>query len=677
MMRATTPAGTLARGLCAGGLACLAVITLASPGATRMYAWPWSLAYAGAILAPALALVARAFDRRQPLVLPPRAWLLTAVTFAAVVVASALASPYRGSSLLWSAPLLGGVAAYLLLVDWLQADPTGARRESLARTALLGGAAIALVSAALWAASLPHTSNWQESRNPFPLGHSNYTAGLAVLLLPLATVFTLHHRGRGRLIAGAAGLLALLLLFTSGSRGALLGLAAMAATSLWLAPLSFARKAGLAAAAALACLVFALSHARTRATLLGGTSAPLVAASETQRSAMQIAGWRMGLDRPLLGWGPGTTPLAYPKYRGGLAGGAENVLQLHSLPINLWAELGVAGLACLAALGLLGVRHAARDPLAAATLAGYGAFALTDWQLDVPVFAVAVALFTARLTPPASSVTSKTVTRVGRGVPAEPRLTEDGSPYQGQWVPHTASLLVGAGALLGLAIVVLIGRPDPTPELNVRALAIGRDPAQAETALALLRESLARNPDQEIAHFNLGWLLVVRDPPRAEQHFRAAAALVPDKGGVYFGLGLARLNQGHAAAAASAFALECLNDPQFLSSPWWREPAIAATRDASAAAFAGLLRRIGPGAPAGLSAEKLGQVPAGPERVIRRERRGYPVLMRNLDLPPPLDLYEVRELAAPPPTNPVLPPKGWLPSPLLLQLLDGPVSPIR
>jgi hypothetical protein len=78
-----------------------------------------------------------------------------------------------------------------------------------------------------------------------------------------------------------------------------------------------------------------------------------------------------------------------------------------------------------------------------------------------------------------------------------------------------------------------------------------------------------------------------------------------------------------------------------------------------------------------LSAEKLGQVPAGPERVIRRERRGYPVLMRNLDLPPPLDLYEVRELAAPPSANSALPPKGWLPSPVLRQLLDGPVSPIR
>ena len=71
----------------------------------------------------------------------------------------------------------------------------------------------------------------------------------------------------------------------------------------------------------------------------------------------------------------------------------------------------------------------------------------------------------------------------------------------------------------------------------------------------------------------------------------------------------------------------------------------------------------------------LGRVPAGPERVYRRERTGYPVLMRNLDLPTPLDLYDVRESAAPASTDAAasLPPKGWLPSPLLLKLLAGPV----
>ena len=62
--------------------------------------------------------------------------------------------------------------------------------------------------------------------------------------------------------------------------------------------------------------------------------------------------------------------------------------------------------------------------------------------------------------------------------------------------------------------------------------------------------SVVLNPDQEIAHFNLGWLLLAPDPVVAEKHLLAAAHLVPDKGGVYFGLGLARLNQGRIATGS-------------------------------------------------------------------------------------------------------------------------------
>jgi len=71
-------------------------------------------------------------------------------------------------------------------------------------------------------------------------------------------------------------------------------------------------------------------------------------------------------------------------------------------------------------------------------------------------------------------------------------------------------------------------------------------------------------------------------------------------------------------------------------------------------------------------APQLGRVGDGAIRLVHRERTGYPVLMRDLDLPPPLDVYEVREWAAPP-TN-ALPAKGWLASPVLIELLDAPAS---
>ena len=43
--------------------------------------------------------------------------------FGGVVLASALASPWRGPTLLWSAPLLAGPALFLAVFDWLHADP--------------------------------------------------------------------------------------------------------------------------------------------------------------------------------------------------------------------------------------------------------------------------------------------------------------------------------------------------------------------------------------------------------------------------------------------------------------------------------------------------------------------------------------------------------------------------
>lgn len=639
-------------GLALTGLAGLVVITLASPGATRMHAWPWTLAYAVALLAPALALIVRAFDRHQPLILPATPWLRLALAATAVVLLAALASPYRGPSLLWSAPLLSAVAVFLLAVDWLQVDPW--RTEKLAAPVGLFFAFVALVSIGLWASDLPGRSaaDIAAARNPYPLGHSNYTAGLALLALPWFATLAWQAAGRARVAWCGALLLALALLFTSASRGGFLGLGALLAVTLLAKPIR--RRRALVFSLAAAGLLLVIAHPRTRAMLAPADPAAAPNISNVQRRAMLAAARAMGHDRPLLGWGPGTTPLVYPRYRATLAGGTDTVLQLHSAPAQLWAELGAAGL--LVALGAftLAFRGANRHPTAAAALVGYGVFSLTDWQLDVPVFAFAVALCLALLAAPAMR-------------------------------PSGARFFTGGLALLALALIALLGRRDPTPELNLRALALARDPAQAQAAAALFRDSLARNPDQELAHFNLGWLLVVRDPAAAERHFRAAAQLVPDKGGVYFGLGLARLNQGHAAPAARAFALECLNDPAFLFSPWWREPALAAQRETVAAEFARLIALAAPQLPAGgyasvtlarvaALAPQLGRVPTGPERSYRRERTAYPVLARDLDLAPPVDLFDVRELATP--AEPSLPPKGWLPTPLLLTLLESPLPAI-
>ena len=711
------PAQLITRVACALGLASMVALTLIDRGATRMYASPWWAVYGLMHGAVAAAWLARAADRTRPWVLPPPRWLVALSASAGVALAAALQSPYRGPSVLAAATPIAAILAFLLVYDWLYAEPaaTNERLELLARGVggLLG--ATVLLSVARWTAATfaqwSEGATWStitEARNAFPLGHTNYTAGLALLALPWCAGLAGRARGLVRGVWSALAALALVALFTSGSRGGLLGLAAMAAAALLRARLSWRRVALLGILALGLLLLLVVANPRVRSLLHPPDPLAPPNASDGQRSAMLVAGWRMGSDRPLLGWGPGVTPWVYPRYRAGLNGGAENVLQLHSLPVQIWADAGVSGLLCFVGLGGLLIAAVLRPtgnrsasaaglqptptlperrqlPFFAALLAfaGYGVFALTDFQLDVPVFAAVVAVCGACLAPPGGFVVA-------------PRARGG----------------LAAAVMVAVLAITLLGRRDSTTALNAEALGLARVPAQAGRAIALLRDSLARNPDQEIAHFNLGWLLLIDDPAAAERHFLAAARLVPDKGGVYFGLGLARLNRGDATGAAHAWALECWNDPLFLTSPWWRIEALAAQRGETRRQLEALWRQGESRFPsdrwlgretrytAALARWLSGEIPAaavamvattderrrffsgpvsppagtpGAVRTYRRERTGYPVLMKNLDVPPPVDLFDVQEYPRMADSLRFLfPRKGWWPSPLLLELLDPP-----
>lgn len=686
MLRLAAPV----RPLLVAGIASLALITFASPGATRMFSSPWSLAYGVACLVPALLLLLRACDRLRPLVLPAPSWLAALLSAAVVVLGSALASPYRDPTLQWSAPLLAALALVFVVFDWLHADSDPAsgaiRRRQL--LSAVGGLflATAVISVVLWALQTRGRAVGElfAARNPHPLGHSNYTAGLALLMLPVFGALAFQTRGLRRARWVFALGLALLMLFTSGSRGGLVGLAVLAFVQLPTLARALQLRLWLVALAVLVGVTALVAlNPRTRTLIAPRAAGPDLRESTVQRAAMLSAGLALGRERPILGWGPGATPLAYPRVRALLDGGTENVLQLHSAPIQLWAEFGALGLLAALLFAALAAHAAWTDSAARPVflgLLGYAAFSFTDWQLDVPIFTAALAAALALLAPRAST--------------NHPALRP----------------LIAAFTLLTLALITFLGRADPTPALNLRALALARDPATAPAARALFEHSLAANPDQELAHFNLGWLLVTADPATAAPHFLAAARLVPDKGGAYFGLALTRLNLGDRPGATHALALECINDPLFLTSPWWRTPALAAlrpavfalTRDllhaltfpaadpraAEAAYLAALTTWLENTAPPGYllalaqSTERVSYfarrptsaaLADAPLRAYRRERTGYPVLMRDLDLPTPTDLFDVQEnLLAATELNFLFPRKGWLPAPLFLPLLDTP-----
>ncbi|MCW5549962.1 MAG: O-antigen ligase family protein, partial [Opitutaceae bacterium] len=450
-------------------------------------------------------------------------------------------------------------------------------------------------------------------RNAIPFGHSNYTAGAMLLVLPWLALAGWQAAGLPRLAWALAALTGLAVLLTTSSRAGVLALGAVAAGgvifALVRAPWSPRRKLALGlAAVALLCLTV-LANPRLRELALGGGWSDIARESNTQRSAMLQAGALLGSQRPLLGWGPGTVPLSYPKVRAQLAGGVDNVLQLHCTPVQLWATLGTAG---LAALGLLllataqRIRAVLRAPgpvplTAAAALLAYGLFALTDHQLDLPALNALLVLNLALLfttpnpaTPPnQSNLLGYFGGSAFRGVfgglaallLAIPlwRTTQD---LHARHAYEQALAALGGGqtesALAYLETAAQRAPHDPyyRHQLAGRLLALraaesdaARREELAATAAEHLRLSLAAGCFEEYAHLNLAWLaLEAGSAQLANRHFRSALALAPHRGGAYFGLGLALRETGELHAAIRAFALEWINDPIVATHPIWTHP---------------------------------------------------------------------------------------------------------
>jgi len=616
-------------------------LSLTPKSSTRFYAWPWYFYWQVLLSAPIAILGGRLLFGRAAL---PRfgGWIDAglALGLGSTVVAAAL-SPFPQPSLIAAlGPIAATTLAYLVLA-WLEQEhaPCADRRSRLAN--LLGGLLACGVASSfslllitdvlpLWNAGHGLRAALVSSRNAHPFGHSTYTAGFAVLATPWLLGLAVTTDGKRRWGWLAFALAASALIPTTASRGGVLGLAVVVGCGavFWLrdSRLGRTQRGLLVAGALLFAGVLVGLDPRLRALVLERHWSDAANESNRQRAAMLEAGWRMGRDRPFTGYGPGTVSLIYPHYRADLSGGVENVLQLHSTPAQVWAELGapgilaviliLGGLVRLARHGLRALETASSTPLPSrrseriraqaltAALGGYLVFTLTDYQLDIPWFAATIALYLALLRAYASGSDS------GRTVVA--------FPFAGQR-PLGLALLAAFGAILWPTVFDLRARQrfdagatareagnDAEFLANVEKAAAtapwdsfypvqlaafygeqwlqATDPLRAMQAQTQcrrwLQEALARNPDQEYAHFNLGWLLLNTDPVEAERHFLAAANLVPDKGGVYLGLGLSRLARHDLPKAVRALALEWLNDPLALASPLWEKPPLSGLQTA-------------------------------------------------------------------------------------------------
>lgn len=672
----TTPPLPFARTWPARLLAVAAVgalaLTLAHPSGTRQFTWPWHPSLWLLWLAPVIALLAD----RNPWRHPGRILTTGLLVLGAGTLAAAALSSFAALSLPRVWPTVGGIALFFWLHAWVAQGDATVQRQRLA-TGLAGAAAvIAIVSLVGW--------RWQSAgvswlvRNEVPFGHSIYTAGAMLLGLPWLAHAAWQERGLRRLAWGLTAVTAGAVLLTTSSRAAVLALGGTGALAvvfaLFRAPWTRRTKGLIVVAACLLLAGAITANPRLRELARGGGWSDTARESNTQRGAMLAAGWRLGVERPLLGWGPGSVPLAYPQIRAELAGGVDNVLQLHNTPMQLWATLGIVGLAALGlilgdVLRRLASLARAPEPIAltaAFALLAHGSFALTDHQLDLPFFAAALAVNLCLLCrapaerPEVAAWTRRTVTWVVAAallVPCAQTIRDLSARFAyEQALTALGENRVGEAAT---ALERAAGRAPYDPyyrhQLAGRLLAMRAATSDATererlatTAAEHLRLSLAAGCFTEFAHFNLAWLALESDAPRlAANHFRATLALAPHRSGAYLGLGLALRAQRENAAAVRAFALEWVNDPSAATSPQWSHPELAVFRPSVAREAAAILAELAPVHPTATYVETLWRwwesgepLPtAAPTQETRDFVTGLTALQQSRSLPPEVRAY--------------------------------------
>jgi O-antigen ligase len=423
-----------------------------------------------------------------------------------------------------------------------------------------------------------------------PLGHHTLFAVWIAALLPLA-LLVCRERTAWRWLGFAAGLSGAAAVVAGRSLAggaALAGEALLAA--LWLAWRGRGASRRLAAGLALLAVVFATAQA-PRLLRVAGWHDP----SARARWVYLRAGWEGWIERPWLGWGPGSvswTAAWFLAPRPGLNPWGEAVGELHSLPVHLAYETGCLGLVC--ALGTAGAfarrrwaeRRGAADPAwlfaGCLGLAGAALAWLATAALAVPALAWALALAAAAALAGGSRPEGETASRAGvnpalwlYGLVAAASLL---APQMARWHYDRA---VGAGqsgrqvdAAAELAAAI---RLDPAFPLYRARLALvegaGPGPAAAERSPGTPPPGalMALQGARDARGVGLLWL-VAGILGRANGEMWSAAALeqacVQDPFGPYapFYLMVLRPN-GPAARRLGARAL--LAEPRLAAATFW------------------------------------------------------------------------------------------------------------
>ncbi|MBI4397230.1 MAG: O-antigen ligase family protein [Elusimicrobia bacterium] len=230
-----------------------------------------------------------------------------------------------------------------------------------------------------------HEFIWPKSLNPYngrpvsTFGNPNFLSSYLVLLLPLAFVEMLSSEStRRRAAFAAAFLVTAVAVICTMTRSSWIGALVAMAAVVWLTRKQMAfRKKWVAGIFVFVVMIAAfwptsplagksVRPAERIAELVQGVAGEKIYGSWHQRLMIWSCAWDMVRERPILGKGWGCFELFYPFYQGWYL--ADHVFQgfrthannAHNIVLEIWSQLGTAGMGIFLWIGLLVVESSRR-----------------------------------------------------------------------------------------------------------------------------------------------------------------------------------------------------------------------------------------------------------------------------------------------------------------------------
>ncbi len=609
-----------------GGFFALSLFTFLPDSYGLMVQWPWVILWQAGLIAIAFWTLCQLRFHDFPLLGHHFDWAI-GLTMFSVTLSTALG--YQPQTSVWYLVMVGGYGVVLYALNCWLAFPLDTSRSWLLLNWLgMCGVVTSASSLIYWGINRQAIAAALEQVNPFPLGHHNFVAGYLVLVLPIFVALAVERGWRRWFWLFSTGM-TLVALYATSSRGGVLGLLSLLPVVLLVVVLRSQQQArirwGIAGGLGILVLgTIVLSNPRVQR-LITELQAGRVEGDAQFRLFTMAAGWKIWLDHPVWGIGPGNIIKLYDLYRPIEAGTqAFRVQQLHNTPVNILAEFGILGIGIyllwIVLLVILGWRLS-RLPLqqlrdrpsgfsalryraalygCSAGLFAYTITSLTDYQLENIGISLTLVSFVAILinlgrelkttpTPPLplrrplsllGFALVLAVLPVWVPVDAAMMLARSGTAslqkgdlagFYDQWL--TAAKLVPSDPYYQFQIGSQLANyvensklSDAPPDKNQQML--------SDRARMSLLQSVDIAPTDELFNRFLGAFLVESDAKVAIKHLRRSAQLTPRKPYTYAMLGDAYLRLGNLQDASQALAIEGLINPIFLTLPGWQNPSV-------------------------------------------------------------------------------------------------------